>query len=194
MLPLRSKGADLDEIRKLLIVLMIAIAGLAGPVRAEDFRACVTHMADENLAIKTNYQSGLRDLIVAERPDLTELANLNRDLQVAMAQSRRDRMVCLLESDPKRIVTDKGLSRFSNFDWSDADTTRLVTGNAAQEQLLARIEVLKARNNGHPQWGELRSFIHKQLVKTPEFEAVTSTARAGWAKLEAKLQACPRHK
>lgn len=77
----------------------ISVLALSSPrTVASFFRECVTVVADENLEIKTRYHGGLRDLIVAERPDLEELADLNRDLRVAMARSRRDQMVYLLEA------------------------------------------------------------------------------------------------
>lgn len=161
---------------------------------AEDgaFAACVTDAAQRELAGKEAFQRGMRDLIVAQKPELEALASLSMRLQVAYAQARAVKYTYLLKHDPARIQTDKGLVKFLNFDWSAADDAAFAQESAEARQLLARIADLRKDNDGHPDWPKMREFMRAELSSDPAFRALMARLSENGRAVTAGIEACRR--
>ena len=63
------------------------------------FAACVRELAKRDLAGKTTFQEGVRDLIAAGKREFGDLAKFHMELQVALAQSRAARLRFLTGRD-----------------------------------------------------------------------------------------------
>ena len=173
------------------IALAAALATAPAPAQAADFATCVASVSQDYAAAKTRYQQDLRDLIVAEQPDLMPLADINMQLQSALAEARHLKMLHLIGTDPKRITADQGLSRFANFDWSDQDTATLAASSDAFRAIDEHTRALKQQNNGHDQWPALRTFAQGPMLKHPGFKSLTERFIATNTSLADRLKACP---
>ena len=125
---------------------------------------CRTEAAALDYEAKTRFQLDFYAAAVADNPDLAALAGINRDLQLALASTRRMKLTHLAETEPDRLVTDQGVSQFSNTDWTDADEAALLDQSADYSAMRAAIDRLKAQNNGHPDWPALRSWSRETTV------------------------------
>jgi hypothetical protein len=172
-----------------LVALSVITAAL--PVRAEVFATCVAAISRDYYAAKKQYQRELRDLIVAENPDLTPLADLNMNLQTTLAEARHFKLMHLIGTDPKRITTSGGLSKFANFDWTPEDTATLAASSDGFRALNQLSEHLKQHNNGHKQWPALRAYAQGPMLKHPEFKALTARFIASNKSLGEHLKTCP---
>lgn len=172
-------------------LVLIAQMSLIVPVRAEGFAACAQGIADKDFIAKQEFQVGLRDMIVGPRPDFKALANLNMDLQIALAEARKAVIAYLLEHEPARIATTGGMSKFSNFAWSEKDQEKFVQANEVHAQLAEKVEKLKKANNSHTDWGPMRGYMNRDLSKNPEFEKLIARFMADQKKLGDLLAKCP---
>jgi hypothetical protein len=171
-------------------LVLIAQMSLIASVQAADFAECAQDIANKDFIAKQAFQTELRDMIVAPRQDFKELANLNMDLQIALAEARKTVIAYLLEHEPARLSTTGGLSKFSNFDWSEKDQEKFVQANKAHAQLAEKVEKLKKANNSHPDWGKMRGYMRGVLSKKPGFEKLMSNFFADQKKLGDLLGKC----
>lgn len=118
-----------------------------------------------------HWQQELAQFLTRHQPDLQDLIALNRDLQLAMIERRSLEFQYLLKVHPERIVTDQGIARFANFDWSDQDAEELRRVNPAFAQIEERIKDLRQRNDSHPNWPALRE-AYQSLAKDPEYQVI----------------------
>lgn len=118
-----------------------------------------------------HWQQELAEFLTRHQPELKDLIALNRDVQLAMIEKRSLEFQYLLKVDPERIVTDQGMSRFTNFDWDNQDAQELRQVNPAFAQVEERIKDLRQRSDSHPQWPVLRE-AHQSLAKDPEYEVI----------------------
>lgn len=173
----------------LSFALSLAAAG-AESVAADGHTTCLREVARADLEAKTAYQEGLRNLIVARQPDFNELADINLDLQVLFAEMRFDRLSYLLATAPARVDGANGLSRFRNFDWTEEDLENLKTTQPEYTAKLARLEALKGRNQGHPDWPEMRAFVKSEMSGGGPLAELTATFMEHNAGMEARLADC----
>jgi hypothetical protein len=117
------------------------------------------------------WQQDLADFLSNRRPDLKKLIFVSRDLQLAMIERRSLEFSYLLKTHPERIVRDSGISQFSNFDWTDQDGDALRRSNPDYALLEKRVQVLRQRNDGDPQWPALRA-AYQSLAKEAEYQQV----------------------
>jgi len=171
-------------------LLAATLAGFSTASQATQFNDCITAAVATDLAAKTAFQTALRDLLVREKPGFRGLANLNMDLQIALAQSRQTRLVHLVHTDPSRLAAGGDISQLSNFDWTSEDAARLAQADSHHRKLADNILKLTQRNNGHPQWPELRRYFAEVLATLPEFTAIMANLRDGRRKAEQQLQIC----
>lgn len=134
--------------------LIAAAIGFAGPVMAD----CRIDAADLDLATKKRFQQDFFNAVVIARPEFTEVARANLDLQLAMATSRRLKLTHLARTAPERLVTNRGVSAFSNADWTRGDDKALRAADPAYDQLVAQIATLSSANQRHPDWPALRQW------------------------------------
>jgi hypothetical protein len=171
------------------VAIQVAVGGAAW---AGAFADCVRDAADRNLVAKTAFQSGLRDLIVRDRPELESLATVQMELQILLAEAWRAKFDHLLTHDPARIDTANGLGRFSNFPWTDADSADFKEESRSYRRLELRISTLEDQNNGHPDWPELRAHFRSELSQDPDFEALMTRFQTEQATVKAVIAQC-RH-
>ena len=125
-------------------------------------------------AAQREWQIGLAELAVEQRPEFEAAATAQRDLQVAYLERRTSRFEYLLAEDPSRIVLTKGLSQFINYDWSDEDTRNLREADPGYAVLEAKVAALRKRNDDQRDWGSFREYFRDTLVKSKEYQALLS--------------------
>lgn len=116
-------------------------------------------------------QQELGDFLSSRRPDLKEIILASRDLQLALIERRSLEFNSLLVNHPERVVRDQGISRFSNFDWTDEDAKVLRRSNPDYEAAVRRVEVLRQRSEGHPLGAALRA-AHQALAKDAGYQKI----------------------
>ena len=173
------------------ISLAIHIAG-GGAARAAAFADCAGDAADRYLVAQTEFQRQMRDLVVAARPEFAALATVNMELQTLLAEARRAMIGHLLEHDAGRIDTTSGLGQFTNFDWSDGDTEKLVAESNSYGELRNRIALLREQNKSHPDWPKMREYFASELRPSPEFKAVMAGFQTRQSEVEAMIAQCRR--
>lgn len=166
--------------------------GLLGCTRADAFADCVREAAGNDLAAKSAFQRGMRDLIVAGRPQFKSVADVNMRLQVLLAERQNARLEYLLRHDVSRIETTKGLGRFGNFAWSDADTRKFVETSQSNRARERQIATLRRRNNEHPDWPKLRRYFRSELNGSPNFKDLMTRFRRRQREIETSLAGCHR--
>jgi len=171
----------------LFFTVQIAIGGTAW---AEAFDECVRDGANKALEAKTAFQSDLRDLIAKKRPEFESLATVSMELQVLLAEARRAKFDYLLRHDANRIDTTKGFVRFSNFEWSEADSAKLIAENSSFAELEGRISALRERNDNDTDWPELRAYFRSELGLSSDFKAIMARFQARQDEVEAVIAQC----
>ncbi len=170
-----------------------ALLSLAPLAQAQDsaFAACVRELAERDLADKTAFQQGLRDLIATTKPEFEELAELQMQLQIAYARAGAARLGFLAAQDPQRIDTSS-LNKFRNFDWSEADDAAIAAQDPGAGEFAARIAVLREENDGHRDWPGLREFMRAELMPGPAFRALLADFAKTDDALRESLKDCRR--
>jgi hypothetical protein len=147
-----------------ILVLLVAIAKSGFTQSTPEATKAWTLYSDAQRA----WQQSLAEFLSRRRPDLKAIIALSRDLQLAMIDRRSIEFRYLLDAHPNRIIKNKGISTFANFDWDSQDETalrRLKTEFVRAGQL---VQDLQQRNNNHPQWPLLRE-AHQSLAKETEY-------------------------
>lgn len=175
----------------LFLSLQVANSDVAA---ADEFISCLEDVAKADLAAKTAYQQGLRDLIVERRPDFSELADINRDIQVLFAEMRFARLDYLLATAPDRLESAQGLSQFRNFDWTEEDVSKLIAASPSYSAEIARLEDLKAMSQGHPDWPDLRAFVKGEMEKDGVLAQMTAVFVEHNTTMDEKLAVCQRNR
>lgn len=179
--------------RRLAVLVGISFAiqiVISGPAWAGGFADCVREAAARDLEVKREFQRGLRDLIVQKRPEFESLANVNMTLQIMLAEARQAMLGYLLTHDPKRIDTTKGIARFRNFEWSDADSAKLMEKNSSYRELRGRISTLREQNDAHPDWPKLREYFRSELGRNPDFKGLMTRFQTRQSDVEAAVARC----
>ena len=158
-----------------LVLLTFALLGLGVPAQAASFDECLVVIIDTDLEAKQTFQTDLAAFVIQQDSEFLTLAELNRDLQIALAQSRRANLMYLLTTDPGRPVIDQGISRFMNFDWTEQDDNAQKASDPEYQQLSDRITELKRQNIKHPDWPKMRRFFKDTLTKLPAFQQILDT-------------------
>ena len=181
--------------RNVAAILGIAVTiqfGLGGVAHGDAFADCIRQAASVSLAARTEFQRDLRDLIVKQKPEFKTLATINQDLQIRLAEARFAKYDYLLEHARERIDTNHGLSRFGNFEWSDEDTEKFKNESDSYRALETRIAALRAQNDGHPDWPELREHFRSYLNSSEAFKDLMVRLQVGQNEVEATLANCDR--
>lgn len=161
-----------------------------GAARAGVFADCASGAAGGYLVAQTEFQREIRDLVVAARPEFAALATVNMELQTLLAEARRAMIGHLLKHDASRIDSSSGLGQFTNFDWSDGDTEKLVAESNSYGEPRNRIAALREQNDGHADWPEMREYFASELRPSPEFKAVMARFRTRQSEVEAVIAQC----
>ncbi len=155
-----------------------------------DLDSCFRNAIAAGLTLKTEFQTNLRNFIVDAKPDFIELADLNMNLQTALAEARAIHSEFLLSYDRARIDSVSGISTLRNFDWADADEMALLSAEPDHEELKQRIENLKIRNNGHPDWPRLRETVNTQFAEQTQYQSLMEGFFQRQTEIEAEFDSC----
>ena len=185
--------------RPLAIAALAVVAwtqpAVAGPTLSPSVRHCLAELSADYLTARERFQSALRDLAVAgldprEQRQLVAVADLNRDVQIALARRRHGQIRYLLAHDPGRLNTQEGMSRFTNFDWSTDDDARAAAADPELAALMQRADALLAINNGHPGWPALREHFRTTVAPRADYAATMADLRQAITDLEGALGNC----
>lgn len=157
---------------------------------AADQPECVAEVSKQYLVAKVEYQTGLARLVTQQDASLAALADLNAAVQIAKAKSRHHKMIYLIETDPSRIVTDRGLSRFANFSWSPQDTLSLAEQDRKFSNINKDVERLQAKAKGHADWPRMRAVFRSKLARNPAHGALLKSLQAHQRVAEKMLAGC----
>ena len=141
---------------------------------ASDFAKTARRAQGTYTTAQIEWQHGLAELVTGKRPDFEAVATIQRDLQVAYLELRTARFEYLLANDPSRLVLTKGLSRFTNFAWSDEDTQTLRQADPGYAALEAKVAALRKRNDDQPDWPSFREYFRNTVVKSKEYQTLLS--------------------
>jgi hypothetical protein len=117
------------------------------------------------------FQQELADFFVSRRPDLKDLVLVSRDLQLSLIERRSLEFRYLIATHPERIVRDQGISRFSNYDWTDEDAKVLGRSNPDYEAARRHVGALRERSDGHPEWPVFRA-ANQVLAKDADYQKI----------------------
>ena len=94
-------------------------------------------------------------------------------MQLALIDLRSAKLKYLMATDPARIVRDRGLVAFANFDWAepDAEPFNQVESHLA---LQSKVNRLKERKNSDARWPEMRAHF-VTLTASPEYGEIMQT-------------------
>ncbi len=155
------------------------------------FAACIRESVERDHAGRTEFQHGLFNLIVAGKPEFKALAALNRDLQLALAESRATKFAYLLKNDPARIETKSTLTAFRNFDWTAQDEEALQRDSETYRALSRRTTELRGRSDGHPDWPKMRAFFAEGLAASTAYRDLAATLAENDRAVAAFIETCP---
>lgn len=177
----------------LSFALLTATGGPASAdTSADAFADCVRDAASEDLAAKTDFQRELRDLLVQQRPEFESLATVNMELQTQYAEVRRAKFDYLLEHDPGRVDAANGLSKFTNFGWSDGDKALFMEESGSYRDLEARLSELRLQNNRHADWPKMRAYVRSELSQHPDFTSLVAGFQTRQGEIGAMIAQCRR--
>jgi hypothetical protein len=164
---------------------------LCGTVGADTFPACVERVYAEGVTAKQAWHVSLRDLTAQMRPDLSTLATLDMNQQLALMERRRAQFRYLVQVDPTRIHTREGLSAFQNFEWTDADARNMRQRSPSYVGLEAKITELARQTSGQADWHILQEYARTAVVISPRFQDALHRLQARESVVERHLQGCP---
>ncbi len=173
----------------LFLTLSLAGTSLANPV---ELIICLKQVADNDLANKVDFQNKMRDIIIKDRPDLEELATLQRDSQITRALRRNMQLHYLLAADPDRVVADKGLMQFRNFDWTEADQFNFLKYDNKNQELVDKVQQYDEKSESHPDWPKLREFFKDTLRSSMEYKNLATTFTTNQMDTKKMLEDCPK--
>lgn len=180
----RSVPAKAGMVILLLCWMLLAASLLAGPRPVSSCNRAVNDAWALYIQAQQQLQHDLGDFLSSRRPDLKEIVLLNRDLQLTLVELRALKFAYLCREHPERIIKDQGVSRFSNFEWTDEDDSHLRSANPRYKEVAERAKALRQKNDSHPQWPALRGAT-QQLAKDADYLSI-------YERFEKRLEAVQR--
>lgn len=153
-------------------------------------QTCLLRTVEVYHSAQVILQTEMHDLVAKRAPHLAGLSALNRDLQIALSERRRQQLVYLADTDPGRLITGRGVAHFMNFEWKEADQAAWLKAEPEARALEARIAKLRARSDGHQDWPALRDFYRSQLAESPEMTSAMTAFKQAGAEASAVLASC----
>ena len=144
------------------------------PATAADFAETARKAQAAYAAAQREWQIGLAELAVEQRPEFEAIAKAQRDLQVAYLERGTSKFEYLMAEDPSRIVLTEGLSQFINYDWSDEDTQTLRETDPGYAALDVKVAALRKSNDDQREWPSFREYFRNTLLKSKEYQALFS--------------------
>ena len=88
-------------------------------------RSDVAAVWKDYVVANKRFQYDVSRLVAGKWPELKAVADLQRDQQFAEIELRNMEFQYLLRNAPERIVTDRGISAFAEFEWAAVDSDAL---------------------------------------------------------------------
>jgi len=127
---------------------------------------------DRQCSAQRKWQIELAKLLTSTAPQLKELIEIQRDLQLLSLDIRDVKYNYLLRNDPGRITCARDPSEWINFPWSEEDDTRLRVSSPEYAKLEVAKQALHERNQGHASWPELRKLFSTRVQESEEYQAL----------------------
>lgn len=143
------------------LALLLALPSAAGAATGAE---CLTEMARAETTARVTFEEGLADLVAEADPGHAELVGLTRDLQVALARDRLDRLEYLAETRPGAFEGQEG-----SVNWTAEDEEGFAA-DADHAARLERIAELAEATRGHPDAAALQDFFRTAIVGLLEFQ------------------------
>lgn len=181
-------GVPVSVIRVLSLAALIS----CGSRTDGDSQQCLVAVHADYADAQRTWQRALRDMIVSDRVEFTELAQLSADLQLAMIDQAEARFRYVMDQAPDRLNLDGGLTGFVNvgLGWSDEDDAALMDHDADYRALKERISRLRTANDGHADWPALRTHFSAELSASGPYADALERLASKTADLEDRLDAC----
>ena len=173
-----------------LIVALVGMWLLRAPAFADAASHCVESVYAQDAAAKRDWSRSVRDLNVKARPDLTTLATLDMQHQLALVDRRQAQFSYLIRTEARRIRTRQGLVTFRNFDWTDTDAIVLRQQSPSYATLERKVVDLERQTKGHSDWPTLQDVSRTVLAVTPQFQGLLKRLQASEAAVERLLDGC----
>ncbi len=142
---------------------------------------------DRDTAVRRSHQEDITRWIVEHRPELAPIAQAMRDQQLWSIELQSARYAHLVRHDPDRIVRDRGISVWRNFEWNESDDSALQLDQPRVREIIARKEALE-RSIGEMEGGdELRAFVRASF-SDPEFIPLLTRLKEASSAVEKMLE------
>jgi hypothetical protein len=129
---------------------------------------------EQYIKAKVTFQNDLADLLVKSHPEYEDLILTSRDFQVTMAKMQKRKYYYLLKNDPEKISRDQGTAQWSNSEWTEEDTKKLLDANPKYVDLTKTKSILKTKNQDDPDWPAAR-IAFAAVMKGQEYKRILKT-------------------
>lgn len=133
------------------------------------------------------FQNKLANLLLRELPEAEEIILIQRVLQITLIEMRSEEYYFLREHMPSRIIRNQGISRWSNFEFTDEDREKILKLNENYRKLKSKKELFEKKNQGHPMWPLTRDKFPK-IRETPEYQKIYKRLIGTLEEIELKLK------
>lgn len=94
------------------------------------------YLWEEKTNAAIEYQKKLAELLLKEIPEAEEIILIQRDMQITMQKIRSEEYYYLLQNHPDQIVTNQGISQWSNFEWTEENEKELLISSEEYKNLI----------------------------------------------------------
>jgi len=176
-----------------LAVLVIAVCNVTPSAQEETSveDPLYVEVWNDYVVAQKRIQVDLFKLIVDKWSDLEFIATLHRDHEVTLVQQNDMKFQYLVATDPGRIVLDKGLYEFTNFDWKESDSDRLRETNPEFGKLEDRLVKINKQMSEHPDQLAIHQRI-LELMKDQVYNSIMTRYNERLGQLEKSLEIAAR--
>jgi hypothetical protein len=169
------------------ITIACLITGLVMPVAVTSSSTVdVSAVWKDYTVAQKRFQYDLARLLTDEWPQLDGIAGLQRDLQFALIELKNMRFNYLMDYAPDRLVLDKGLRTFAEFDWTEADSEDLREIDTNYAKLERWVEKFTGDLQDHPDLAEADAAIGS-LVHHDHYRSMVERYQARLIDIESAL-------
>jgi hypothetical protein len=122
---------------------------------------------DKCSSLQEKWLNTLHEIVLSSKPHLKETADLSLKWRFTTLKVNSLKFQYLLKNDPDRIIRDKGLKSFMDFDWFWDDSRDLGKTNPDFLKIEGEMLELEKKNKTHPDWPELKTYL-RSITKDKE--------------------------
>lgn len=151
--------------------MVVGVIGLSACSFARGGDTCVERTYAAYARGQRDWQTTLARMIAARRPDLAEVSDISRRLQLALVERSKLRLARLSDHDPGRLAAVRTISQSldSSLAWSESDERNLGESDEHFAELESQILSLRLVSDRHPDWGRLRNYFVTELSDDDEY-------------------------